>query len=195
MKIFLIRHGESTGDIEDRVGGYYDDHLTEHGREQGKELAQQLSGKGIQIIFTSPLFRAQETSEEIRKVLDVPVEVVENLRERNNYGVLTGLTKTEAKEKHPADFEKISRDKTYHDVTNSESYEEITSRTLSVFADLLSKNFGTIAIISHGGVISTYVREFLDKGKNTKIGDCGFIEIQKEGEQFQVVSCTNAKIL
>ena len=33
MKIYLIRHGETTSDIEDRFGGDYDDHLTSHGVE------------------------------------------------------------------------------------------------------------------------------------------------------------------
>ena len=39
MKIFLIRHGETTGDIENRYGGSYDDHLTQRGRAQLEETA------------------------------------------------------------------------------------------------------------------------------------------------------------
>ncbi|MBU1132445.1 histidine phosphatase family protein, partial [Patescibacteria group bacterium] len=89
MKIYLIRHGETTGDIEDRFGGDYDDHLTAKGIEQARELAKQLLNKEIEIIFVSPLMRAVETAEEVEKVLHVPVEVLEDLRERNNYGVLT----------------------------------------------------------------------------------------------------------
>lgn len=34
MKIYLVRHGETTGDVEDRYGGWYDDHLTDRGKEQ-----------------------------------------------------------------------------------------------------------------------------------------------------------------
>ena len=34
MKIYLIRHGETTGDIEDRYGGDYDDHLSKNGKQQ-----------------------------------------------------------------------------------------------------------------------------------------------------------------
>ena len=130
MKIYLIRHGETTGDIEDRFGGDYDDHLTEKGRQQSQDLANKLQNKNIEIIYASPKMRARETADEIAKSLSIPVEIRENLKERNNYGVLTGMTKSEAKEKHPVEFEKISKDKTYHDVTGTECYDDIKTRCL-----------------------------------------------------------------
>ena len=40
MKIYLIRHGETTGDVEDRYGGDYDDCLSKTGEKQVKELAK-----------------------------------------------------------------------------------------------------------------------------------------------------------
>ena len=194
MKIYLIRHGETTGDIEDRYGGDYDDHLTDKGKKKSQKLAQQLQGKGIEVIFVSPRIRARETAEEVRKSLNVPVEVVEDLRERNNYGVLSGLTKVEAKERHPVDFEKISEDKTNHDVTDSESYEDITKRATAVFENLLHEDYDTIAIVSHGGIISTYVREVLSKGKNIKLGDCAILEIVKEGDQLSLNCVARAEL-
>jgi len=69
MKIYLIRHGETTGDIDDRFGGDYDDHLTQRGKSQAQELAEKLKGKRIEIIFVSPRIRAKETAEEVRKIL------------------------------------------------------------------------------------------------------------------------------
>jgi len=60
MKIYLIRHGETTGDIENRYGGSYDDHLTEKGKEQMKKTAEQLVGKNIEIIFASPHTKHKE---------------------------------------------------------------------------------------------------------------------------------------
>ncbi len=194
MKIYLIRHGETTGDIEDRYGGDYDDHLTENGKNQAKELAQQLESRGIEILFTSPRIRAQETVEEIRKVLNVPVEVVESLRERNNYGVLSGLKKGEARNLFPEDFEKISKDKTYHDVRGSESYEEIKQRAIKVFSEILNKDYDIIGIVSHGGIISTYVREVLANGRNIKLGDCAVLEITKEGEKLDLNCLIKAEL-
>lgn len=42
MKIYFCRHGQTTGDVEDRYGGNYDDRLTELGLNQSKELAKKL---------------------------------------------------------------------------------------------------------------------------------------------------------
>ncbi len=155
----------------------------------------QLKNKGIEIIYTSPKLRARETAHEVAHVLHVPIEIVDDLRERNNYGVLTGLTKSEAQKKYPIDFEKISQDKTYHDVTNSESYEEIKKRAMKVFEKILSTDYDTIAVISHGGIISTYVREVLTQGKNIKLGDCAILEIIKKGDSCSLSSVTNAQLV
>ena len=43
MKIYLIRHGETTGDIENRYGGDFEDHLSEKGTKQSHELAKKLA--------------------------------------------------------------------------------------------------------------------------------------------------------
>lgn len=194
MKIYLIRHGETTGDIEGRFGGNYDDHLTERGRKQSRELAEKLLDKNIEIIYTSPKIRARETADEVANVLHVPVEIVEELRERNNYGILTGMTKVEAKEKHPEDFEKISQDKTYHTVVGSESYDDIKKRAVRVFGELSKKQHDTIAIISHGGIISTYVREVLTEGKNITLGDCAILEITKTGNAYSLICLEKAQL-
>lgn len=185
MKIYLIRHGETTGDLEDRYGGDYDDHLTKTGEEQAKKLAEKLVGKDLEIIFASPRLRAMETGELVRGKLEIPLEIIEDLRERNNYGILTGLTKKEAKEKYPQEFEKISKDKIHHNVNSSESYDQIKARTIAVFKDIFSRDYDTIAIITHGGVISTFVREVLKLGE-MEYGDCSILEIEKRGKNFKL---------
>src|SRR3989344_3112401 len=82
MKIYLIRHGETTGDKEDRYGGNYDDHLTDLGKRQIKETAEKLVGKNIEIIFTSPLIRTKEATDIINSKTNCPVEVVSDFEER-----------------------------------------------------------------------------------------------------------------
>src|SRR3989338_5952122 len=107
MIIFLIRHGETTGDVENRYGGDYDDHLTKKGGAQAKELAKKMRDKGIERIFASPLIRARETAEILGKALHAPVETTDNIRERNLYGIATGMTKEETKKKHPEIAEQL----------------------------------------------------------------------------------------
>jgi len=49
MRIYLIRHGQTTGDLGDRYGGDYEDHLTEEGKKQSQKLANKLKNKNIEI--------------------------------------------------------------------------------------------------------------------------------------------------
>jgi len=192
MKIYLIRHGETTGDIEDRFGGDYDDHLTEKGIAQAEELAEKLKDKKIQIIFHSPRVRATQTAKIVNKVLNVNLEVVENIRERNNYGVLTGMVKSVAKEKYPEEFSKLA--KTYHNVTGSEDYDSFKERIMTIFTEIISKDYQTIAIISHGGPISTIVREVLKLSELERLGDCAILELEKENGGLNLISLDGAKL-
>lgn len=195
MKIYLIRHGETTGDIENRFGGDYDDHLTEKGKEQAKSLGSLLKDKGIEVILHSPRIRAIETAEIVSDSIDSPMEEIHDIRERNNYGVLTGLTKKEGEEKFPKEFAKIKRDKTYHDVEKSESYELLKERVQDAFNKISKRSNKSLAIVTHGGVIGGIAREVFGH-QEVKIGDCGIIEINSTEEgKHQIVCLTNASIV
>lgn len=185
MKIYLIRHGETTGDLEDRYGGDYDDHLTDRGKQQAFELSEKLRDKKLDMIFHSPRIRAVETAEIVEQNIDVPKKVVKNLRERNCYGILTGMVKSEAAEQHPHEVEKLQRDKLNHDVECSENYEAFIERVTNVFDDeILPCGLNSIAIITHGGVISCFIKEYLQIGECASIADCGMLEILTNGEDI-----------
>jgi broad specificity phosphatase PhoE len=194
MKVFLIRHGETTGDIEDRYGGDYDDNLTEKGKKEAEELGNELKGKGIQAIFHSPRFRAKEAAEIVNKILNVKIKEINNLRERNAYGILSGMVKADATEKHPEEVAKLKKSKVHHDVKNSEHYDIFKKRVQSAIDEVLNhEQFETIAIISHGGFISTFVREILKKGEFQHLGDYGYLEIEM-GNELKLLNLKNAEL-
>ena len=53
MKIYLVRHGETIGDLEDRYDGDYDDHLSSNGLNQAEMLGRKLKDKNLQMIYHS----------------------------------------------------------------------------------------------------------------------------------------------
>lgn len=176
MKIFLIRHGQTTGDIEDRYGGHYDDHLSEKGQHQAQELAKNLIGKGIEIIFCSSLIRARETAQYVANELNIEIKVISNIKEQNRYGILTGMIKSDAKEKYPNQVDLLSdRTKT---VKEAESYEDFKTRILNAFKEIVSSSHRTIAIISHGGPLKCILREIFNQEIERDIEDCEFIELE-----------------
>ena len=192
MRIYLVRHGETTGDIEDRYGGEYDDSLSDKGIAQAKELAGKLRGKGIQIIFCSPKKRAVETAGIVNEILNVKLEVVSALRERN-YGVLTGLVKKEARKMYPKEVEKLEKNELHHNITDSEDYDSFRERVTGAFRKITSKTeYKRIAIVFHAGPIKCIAREIIRAGE-LELGDCAVLEVEKEKDKFRLARLDNAR--
>ena len=102
-KIVLIRHGESTWNLENRFTGWTDVDLTDTGIEQAKSAGRLLKAEGydFDLCFTSVLKRATRTLWHCLDELDrtwLPVVHSWRLNERH-YGALQGLNKAETAKK------------------------------------------------------------------------------------------------
>jgi broad specificity phosphatase PhoE len=196
MNIILIRHGQTTSDLEDRFGGDYNDHLTAKGEEQCINLSEELKQYDIDILFHSPLHRARETAEILQEQNMYNIIPIADLKERNAYGVLSGLTKAEAKEKYPQEFAKIMKDKRHHDVLESESYDELKQRVQAILDELLNENYETISIVSHGGFLTCALRDYFKVGE-FNFSDCGLLILNKKQNenQYKVIKLHNVKDL
>ena len=186
MKIYLIRHGETTGDVEDRYGGDYDDSLSPNGEAQVRGLAKKLVDLGIEVIYHSPLIRATESAAIIGETLEVPLVLVDDLKERNNYGDLTGMIKKEAKEQFPEEVEELKEDPIYHKIPNSEDYYAFAERIINAFNKIAEGEEETVAIITHGGPIRVIFREVIGF-EIEGLADCAMIELQKEDDGTEIM--------
>ena len=175
MKILLIRHGETTGDVEDRYGGSYDDPLTEKGCEQLQETAQRLVGIQVDKLYSSTLLRARQSADIINSVLKTQFELLDGLRERD-YGVLGGLTKQEALKQYPEAVE-LHKDPINTDPAG-ESQADFGERVLNTFKSISNQKYDVVAIVSHGGPIKVILRH-LNLSLPEKIGDGEIIEIHQ----------------
>lgn len=103
MKLVLVRHGESTWNMENRFTGWTDVDLSEKGLEEARQagLTLKASGLDFDIAYTSVLKRAIRTwwitMDQLERTW-VPVERTWRLNERH-YGNLQGLNKVEMVEK------------------------------------------------------------------------------------------------
>jgi len=98
-KLVLIRHGESTWNLENRFTGWTDVDLTDTGVQQAKNAGQLLKAEGydFDLAFTSMLKRATRTLWHALDEMDrtwLPVEHSWRLNERH-YGGLQGLNKSD----------------------------------------------------------------------------------------------------
>jgi 2,3-bisphosphoglycerate-dependent phosphoglycerate mutase len=106
-KLVLIRHGESTWNLENRFTGWVDVDLTDTGAAQAKQAGKLLkeAGYGFDIAYTSVLKRAIRTLWYVQDEMDemwIPVRNEWRLNERH-YGALSGLNKAETAAKYGDD--------------------------------------------------------------------------------------------
>jgi 2,3-bisphosphoglycerate-dependent phosphoglycerate mutase len=102
-KLVLVRHGQSTWNLENRFTGWTDVGLTDLGREEAHEAGKLLREGGyvFDVAYTSVLRRAIQTLWVILEEMNlewIPEEKAWQLNERH-YGALQGLNKAEMAEK------------------------------------------------------------------------------------------------
>jgi len=112
-KLVLVRHGQSTWNLENRFTGWTDVDLSEQGVREAHEAARVLKGEGyaFDVAFTSVLKRAIRTLWIVLDDMDlmwIRVERSWQLNERH-YGALQGLNKKETADKYGLDQVQIWR--------------------------------------------------------------------------------------
>lgn len=145
MKLYITRHGETMRNAEYRVLGRTDDPLSEKGRGQARELAENLKDVDIDLIFTSPLGRAKETAETVAKTKGLEVIPDERLLEIN-FGKFEGVPGG-SQEYQSAKREFFKR------YPEGESYFDIAYRVYD-FLYMLKREYSDkkVLVVSHGGV-------------------------------------------
>ena len=103
-RLVLIRHGQSSWNLENRFTGWWDVDVTEKGAAEARAAGELMAAKGLDfdMTFTSLQTRAIKTLNlalEAMGRLWLPTEKDWRLNERH-YGGLTGLDKAETAAKH-----------------------------------------------------------------------------------------------
>ena len=164
--LILVRHGQSEWNKKNLFTGWKDPNLTDLGVKEAIKAGELLKTKGLNfdIMFTSDLFRAQETGRLILEKMnqtDIPVVKDQSLNERN-YGDLAGLNKDDAREKWGEEQVHIWRRSFDVPPPGGESLKNTAERVLPYFkSDILPKvNEGLdILIAAHGNSLRALVME------------------------------------
>jgi broad specificity phosphatase PhoE len=150
--ITLLRHGESTGNAENRLQGQSDYPLSEKGRAQARALAERWQAEGLTFdkAISSPLLRASETAEIVAKTLRVPVELDPLWMERHN-GKMSGMLQDEARALYPEpDFFNP-----YQQLAETgEGDWQLYLRAGQALFKLLQRPPGRYLVVSHGGTLN-----------------------------------------
>ncbi|MEN9222263.1 MAG: histidine phosphatase family protein, partial [Thermostichus sp. BF3_bins_97] len=104
LRVVIVRHGESTFNLESRIQGRSDlSRLTPTGESQAQCVARALAGIPFDQAYCSPLTRALDTARLVLAEREgIPLQITEQLREID-LTAWEGLTFAEVKEKYPDD--------------------------------------------------------------------------------------------
>ncbi len=83
MKIYLVRHGQSEGNVKDLWYGSSDLPLTQLGRQQARQAGEKLREVDFAACYASPLSRAHDTAKLVLEGRDVPLVIEPDLREQH----------------------------------------------------------------------------------------------------------------
>jgi broad specificity phosphatase PhoE/predicted kinase len=156
--LYLVRHGESVFNVEDRIGGDAD--LSPRGRAFAKSLSAFMetkrAGREPFAIWTSRLRRTIETG----AVLPGDKRVFRALDEIDA-GDCDGLTYAEVRRRYPEEFALRANDKLNYRYPRGESYADLIQRLDRVIIEI-ERHDTPILIIGHQGVLRALYAYMMD---------------------------------
>jgi broad specificity phosphatase PhoE len=165
LEIALIRHGQSTANATGVWQGQLDFPLSHKGRAQARLAGQALASTPPDAIYASPLSRAYETAQLIAGEVGFENEIVTlpGLQERRG-GLLEGTTADEREERYPDLMRKLLslEESERWSLVGAETDEEVLVRFTEAVESITGRHprGGRIVIISHGGAMRAFLREF-----------------------------------
>jgi broad specificity phosphatase PhoE/predicted kinase len=187
--LFLIRHGETFFNLEDRIGG--DSGLTENGMAQAEALADYFKGKKIPYIFASTLKRTIQTAEPIRRLQEsctiIPLEEFNEI----DSGICERMSYEEIRQKMPHVYIRRKEDKFNYIYPGGEGYATMKQRIDSGIkkALYLSSNSRNIMIVGHRAVNRMILSHFLFRRKE----DVPYSYIPQD-KFYHIVATQNKKL-
>ena len=194
--LILIRHGQSTWNLEKRFTGWVDVDLTEKGKLEAEKAGSMIKKRniGIKFYYSSLQLRANKTLKIIQKILNDKKDYKRawQLNERH-YGVLTGLNKVEMGKKLGEDKvhefrrswdvkpEPLSKKSPHHPINietykdlpkeiipDTESLKDTYERVLKYFKNEIEEKLikKNILISAHGNSIRALCKYLLNLDNN-----------------------------
>lgn len=198
MKLYLVRHGQSNGNLSKRHQ-HGDTPLSDLGRQQAQELAKRFSTFPIDIILTSHFDRARETAEIIATEINQPVETYELLREIKRPSEIEGKSisdplAVEIKDKIKANI----HDPNWH-FSDEENVYDLIARAKDFLQFIENRKEVNILAVSHGRIIEaivgtvvlgdSLVPELFDQIKDSMyLSNTGITVLEKTNNQWHLLT-------
>lgn len=152
-KVIIVRHCQAEGNLKRFFQGKIDSDITDTGKIQIQKVAEFLSDKHIDEIYSSPKIRALKTAEGINGYHNLPIHIDDEIVEIDA-GDWEGVLLTDIERIYPEQMYNWKNNPAEFHAPNGESmsqvYDRVKKAVLRIVADNPNK---TICIVSHGCAI------------------------------------------
>lgn len=163
-RVYVITHPEASHHVENRVGGWFDSHLTAKGLQRAEQIAVYLralipSTESAQL-FSSDLRRTRQTAEAVSRALALDVTLDPDLREKS-YGAAGGKAQAWLDERFV--FPPAVGDRLDHDegIEGAETKREWISRVYAAIARIDTAQATHRVIVTHAGTASWVIAAWM----------------------------------
>ncbi len=154
IRLYIVRHGETDGNVQQWYQGSTDVPLNARGIEQARCLSKFLRNVPLNGIYSSTLQRAQSTAEIIAEPHGLAVQAYDELREID-FGDWEGHTYQEITKMWPGEIEAFYASDGSLRARGGESFREVEKRATAKVRDILKHHHegDSVLIASHGAAI------------------------------------------
>ena len=164
--IYMVRHGESVGNMRRDFLGHTDLPLTEKGEAQALAAARYLQEIGFapDVVYASPLCRAYKTTELALSLVDAPAIIPSDGFREIYAGEWEGVNFDELDKRYPEARETWKNDIGHACPLGGEAVSQLYGRVISTLLSVAKENLGkTVFIGAHATpirAVETYARGF-----------------------------------
>lgn len=195
MNIYLLRHGQTNLNRYGKYKSAADKEINELGKNQAELLGKRLKKYNIDIIYSSDLKRAVQTSEIINKYINTDIIIKEELREIN-MGQWDTLNRDQRFLSHKEYAEKWYKHLEDLPYPGGECGADVCIRTGKVVEEIKTGKYENIAVVTSAGAIAALLSSFLGLEQHNRfkmdIDNCS-ISIVKYDTQSKAIGikCIN----
>lgn len=157
QQLILVRHGETVHNVAGIAQGWNDSALSERGERQVRALAERLKEAGVTAIYSSPLGRALATANVVAEATNLPVMVLDELREMS-YGTWEGRSFMDVRSADEEAYQRWIND-AEAPCPEGESHADVRRRLERAFATMTTAR---PVVITHGTAIRISITALLD---------------------------------
>lgn len=201
-KLYIVRHTQTTGNIEHRLTGRYDYEITEDGKKYIEKMIQVLKNIQFASAYSSTSPRTKKTIKKLADMNGIEIQELEELCEMY-FGIYDGMKWEEVNKINPRIDELHMITNEIKEIPNQETTEQVTDRMYQIIKKIALQNLGkNVLICSHGVAIEAFLRkvtgvpfiQMVDEysQKNTSIN---VVEYDEELNRFKVLELNNRRHL